>query len=165
MIIKALNMNSKDRRKLAISEIILICVGVLGLAVLLWIAWFRPLHRNSAVNSYATCIAAGNPVQESYPSVCVTKQGKRFDNPNERLQNGGGESLPQPVQSYLTIKEWKVRLPLTSDLKDAYYTLDTTGAVYLTTKELQSAQQKITGCTSGLHGLSLIHISEPTRPY
>ena len=30
------------------------------------------------ITSFEECGAAGNPIQESYPEVCVTKDGKRF---------------------------------------------------------------------------------------
>jgi hypothetical protein len=36
----------------------------------------------SNINTYEECVAAGHPVQESYPEVCATPDGKRFTNPN-----------------------------------------------------------------------------------
>lgn len=35
------------------------------------------------VTDYASCVAAGNLVQESYPAVCVTPDGQRFTQPVE----------------------------------------------------------------------------------
>jgi hypothetical protein len=111
-----LHMNPKEKKELAISEIILIALGIIGLAVVMWLAWFGPASHKT-VNSYQTCVANGNRVQESYPSVCVTKSGQRFVNPKEKV------TLPAaPEQKYLTINEWGVRVPLTTETVDLKYT-------------------------------------------
>ena len=130
MFDKAMHMNPKEKKELAISEIILIILGVIGLAVVLWLAWFRPTVSN--VNSYESCAAAGNAIQDSYPSVCVTKDGKRFVNPKEKVNPntapGAAEQQSQQTQSapaaqpkYLTITEWGVRVKLSDDMSDLKY--------------------------------------------
>lgn len=43
---------------------------------------------NTSVNSYDGCVRAGNPVQMSYPSVCVGADGQRFVNPAEQAPGG-----------------------------------------------------------------------------
>lgn len=78
-------MNAKEKKELALTEIILIVLAVIGIVAMIWFAWLKPSRENSSVNTYKECVAAGNPVQESYPSVCVTKDGKRFVNPDESL--------------------------------------------------------------------------------
>lgn len=52
--------------------IILVFIVVVAVAVFLWVKH----HRN--IDSFETCTKSGNPVQLSYPEVCVTKDGKRF---------------------------------------------------------------------------------------
>jgi hypothetical protein len=39
--------------------------------------WVRH-HKTVTVNSFDTCAKSGRPIQTSYPSVCITKDGKRF---------------------------------------------------------------------------------------
>jgi flagellar basal body-associated protein FliL len=77
-------MNAKEKKELALTEIILIVLAVIGVLAMIWFAWLKP-SREDNVNTYKECAAAGNPVQDSYPSVCVTKGGKRFVNPDESL--------------------------------------------------------------------------------
>jgi hypothetical protein len=50
--------------------------------------------------------AAGSKVQESYPEVCLTKNGKRFI-----------------YQQYLSIEEWRIKIPLSANIGDSYYSL------------------------------------------
>lgn len=40
------------------------------------------------MSSYRDCVQAGNPVQMSYPSVCITSDGQRFVNPDEQAPTG-----------------------------------------------------------------------------
>ncbi|HEV7455054.1 MAG TPA: hypothetical protein VGO07_07390 [Candidatus Saccharimonadales bacterium] len=119
-------MNPKEKKELAISEIVLITLGVIGLAVVLWLAWFRPTDKKM-VSSYQTCTAAGNAILDSYPSVCVTKGGQRFVNPKEKVTLPAAPSADQqaqttPDQKYLTVNEWGVRVPLTVETIDLKYT-------------------------------------------
>jgi hypothetical protein len=140
-----LKLTAKDRRTLAISELLLLMLGVIGLAVVVWAAWLRP----SGLHSYADCAAAGNPVQDSYPSVCVTEGGQRFVNPDEHVSQ-----LPSNGKRYMTIQQWQVRLPLTAAISDGYYEFnDSQGNAYVTTKKLEAAVDSIKGCKSGLHGI------------
>jgi hypothetical protein len=55
-------------------------------------------------------------------------------------------------KSVLHITEWRLSLPLTHDISDAYYTLEG-DEVYISTKRLDKMVDRIQGCTSGLHGL------------
>lgn len=38
-------------------------------------------NQTAAVDSFESCKAAGNPIQESYPEVCAAKDGKSYPNP------------------------------------------------------------------------------------
>lgn len=73
-------MNEHEKKELAISKILLVVLAVIGLAVVVWFAWIRPERQKVDVNSFDECVAAGNPVQESFPEVCVTPTGQRFTN-------------------------------------------------------------------------------------
>jgi hypothetical protein len=81
-------MNEKEKKELALTEIVLIILAIIGLAAMVWFAWIRPNEaKSSDINSYKACAEAGNPIQDSYPSVCVTSDGKRFVNPDEKVSN------------------------------------------------------------------------------
>ncbi len=63
---------------------------LIGLALILVVAaglylLLRNRNENPIVTDFAGCQRAGNPVQESYPEVCVTPEGRRFINPSQRL--------------------------------------------------------------------------------
>lgn len=128
---KGIKLNSKERKELAISEIAIIALAVIGLLVAGWLAWFRPSGTQHEINSYKACVDAGNPVQLSYPSVCVTKEGKQFVNPDDKQQIPTTESSTTESQpgatapaegQYLTITEWGVRVPLPVQYNDLKYT-------------------------------------------
>ena len=57
------------------------------LAVILvacWRVWAYAKHTATPpINSFDSCVAAGNPVQESYPEQCAAN-GQTFTNPNQR---------------------------------------------------------------------------------
>ena len=79
-------MNEKEKRELALTEIVLIILAIIGLAAMVWFAWIKPSNdQDASIDSYKTCAEAGNPIQDSYPSVCVTKDGRRFVNPDEKV--------------------------------------------------------------------------------
>ncbi len=40
--------------------------------------WALYQRETKSITSFEECAAAGNPVMESYPEVCLTKDGKRF---------------------------------------------------------------------------------------
>jgi flagellar basal body-associated protein FliL len=80
-------MNEKEKKELALTEIILIILAIIGLAAMVWFAWIKPSNETAGISSYEACAEAGNPIQDSYPSVCVTSDGKRFVNPDEKISN------------------------------------------------------------------------------
>jgi hypothetical protein len=123
-------MNSKERKELAISEIILIVLAVIGVAVVVWLAWARPLRNDpAAVNSFADCKAARGIVQTSYPEVCITTDGKRFVNPDQKvtLPSGSGTDTNSQTSTAnrknLTISQWKVMLPYPDGVSSLSYHL------------------------------------------
>ncbi len=52
-------------------------------------AAFWYMYTNSSkkeITTFEQCVAAGNPVQESYPEVCATEDGQSFPNPMQILE-------------------------------------------------------------------------------
>lgn len=47
---------------------------------------YQNSEKKQSISSFQECADAGYPVQESYPEVCVTKDGKRFPNPEQTLR-------------------------------------------------------------------------------
>ena len=96
--------------------IILALVGFTG-----WYVWQQKNSKEN-INSYEECAKSGNPIQESYPSVCRTKDGRVFT-----------QSLPDSY-GYLEIKEWGVRFKKTTLTQDAEYVIKDEHILNLSTK-------------------------------
>jgi hypothetical protein len=63
------------------------------------------IAKASKITDFAGCKAAtGSKLLETYPEQCVTKSGQKFTN-----------------QQYLEIKEWGIKLPLTSPIASVVY--------------------------------------------
>jgi hypothetical protein len=128
--------------------LILVIIGILGFA-----GWFvynaqqstdktlsdanksnaaTPASKTSNVATFAECKAAtGSVIQTTYPEICVTKGGQRFTDPSQSLD-----------QKYLVIKEWNIKIPLSTAIDDGYYVFKDNYA-YLSLKSLAS-----TGCAA-----------------
>ncbi|HSW66387.1 MAG TPA: hypothetical protein VLI54_04600 [Bacillota bacterium] len=148
-------MNSKEKRELAVSEIALVVLAVIGLAVVAWLAWFRPAHK-APISSYADCVSGGNPVQQTYPEICVSGS-KRFVNPEQK-----NATPPPKKQQYLAISQWGVSVPLTDQTADLTYTYDkndTYEGVFFGFKRLQDANI----CKSGV-GVALTRTATENQP-
>lgn len=63
------------KRNIVIIIISLIVLVGAGIGVYLYI------QRTKPVNSYDECLAAGHPIQESYPERCTGPDGQQFTNP------------------------------------------------------------------------------------
>ncbi len=77
MILKK-NNSSKKRTIVILTIIGLLIIG--GGA-----AAYYYYGRMKSVNSYAECVAAGNPIMESSPEQCSTPDGKHFTNPDASM--------------------------------------------------------------------------------
>ena len=55
--------------------------------------------KSAPITSFAECVAAGNPVQESYPERCVTSDGTAFTNPEQQLEEPSGDSADKSTCS------------------------------------------------------------------
>jgi hypothetical protein len=71
-------MASKAKRRSIAALAILVLM-----AALLFVLATAPSRRQ--INSYGDCRNAGYPVQESYPEVCRTPDGRSFTNPAQAL--------------------------------------------------------------------------------
>ena len=69
---------------------------VIGVVVAGWLVW-KHVRTSDTVNTYRECVDAGNPIQEKYPQVCVTKDGKRFVTPGAQSSQPPNEG-PIPGQ-------------------------------------------------------------------
>jgi flagellar basal body-associated protein FliL len=66
-----------------LSAVILMVFAIAGMATIAW----NVLNQEDSkpVSSYAECVAAGNPVMESYPEQCAAG-GKTYVNPEQAAQ-------------------------------------------------------------------------------
>lgn len=124
-----LKLNRREKKELAYVKWLLIVLAVVGVGVVVWLAWVRPEQKAATIDSFATCQAAGYPIQASYPEVCLTPAGKRFVNPKQAAAHDASlqdsEELTPPSNPellYLAIDEWKVKVPLTEATFDLIYT-------------------------------------------
>ncbi len=123
-----LKLTRREKKELAWGKWIVSIVGVLGLAAVVWLAWLRPANEAALITSFSTCKAAGYRIQESYPEVCFTSDGKRFvepvqDKAHQASLTGNNEPVmpTDPSLLYLNIDEWGVRLPLDEHTFDLTY--------------------------------------------
>lgn len=140
-------MNTREKKELALSKFLLIGLGLVGLGVVIWLAWARPAYKAAKVNSFADCKAAGYPIQESYPEVCVGSDGKQFTNPDQQAP-----TLPNEDQAmFLNITEWGVRLKLTNANQDGQYLVkaDRPGTAYLSLTSLKDTDCAVDKITVG----------------
>lgn len=68
------------------AKMLLVFLATVVLFAAVWFVRLRPEQERSKqktndINSFEECVAAGNPVQESYPPVCVTSDHQRFVGP------------------------------------------------------------------------------------
>lgn len=65
--------------------LVLALIGALG-----WIFWQNFATKTGKVSNYKECTKAiDSKLQESYPEVCVTKDGQRFVNPDQKAEKSG----------------------------------------------------------------------------
>lgn len=123
-----LKISRREKKKLLRAKWLILFFVLLGIGLIVWLAWIRPVQKGSDVHSFEECAAAGYPVQESYPEVCVTPDGKRFVNPKQQAAHqaaidGDQELVPpsNPALLNLEIQEWGVRIPLALNSFDLTY--------------------------------------------
>ena len=62
----------------------LVVLVLLGGLVYAWVH-VREEAKVLGINTYEECVAAGYPIQESYPTRCATPDGRTFVNPDQQL--------------------------------------------------------------------------------
>lgn len=166
-----LKLTRREKQKLLSAKWLIALLAILGLGMVIWLAWIRPAQQASEVNSFEACRDAGNTIQATYPEVCLTKDGKRFVNPvQDKAHQESQDSAMQPPAPihpdllYLDLKEWSVRLPLTTATYDLMYSYLKDGLqnrITFTYKRLVNA-----GLCTGDIGLSLTRsLAEHQPPY
>lgn len=73
-------MSIKLSNKPGFARVALI-VSLAVIALITTTGWLVYKRRTSSINSFADCVKSGRPIQESYPEVCATPDGRRFTNP------------------------------------------------------------------------------------
>jgi hypothetical protein len=128
-----LKLSRRDKKKLFRLRWVFVAAAVLAAAGVIWLAWIRPIQQQANISSFEECVAAGNPVQESYPEVCLAKDGDRFVNVKQKEAREASlaqNKLAPPSNSALLkldIEEWNVRVPLTMESFDLSYAYLDTG--------------------------------------
>lgn len=61
---------------------VMIVVGFIGLAF--W-GHFYEIKKSSRIQSFEECVSFGNPVMESYPEQCITRDGRHFINESQQV--------------------------------------------------------------------------------
>jgi hypothetical protein len=81
-------MKAKTRKELLFSKVVLVVLALVGLLVVVWVAWGLPDNKEADINSFEECAAAGHPIQDSYPEVCAVPgaDGQRFVNPDQKVE-------------------------------------------------------------------------------
>lgn len=72
--------NTYDLGKVEVGFIVFIVVALLGAGLL---AWNIGRGKQDTVSSFAECVAAGNPVMESFPEQC-SANGQTWSNPDQK---------------------------------------------------------------------------------
>jgi hypothetical protein len=123
-----LRLSRREKKKLLRARWLILALTVFVVALMVWLVWIRPVQRASQISSFEQCASAGYPIQESYPEVCLTKDGKRFVNPQQDAAHQASlddeqELVPpsNPALLVLDIEEWGIRVPLTMDTFDLTY--------------------------------------------
>lgn len=75
----------KDLHKLGKREIGLVSIVALAIIIVGVVAWRMGENKEASINSFAECVAAGNPVMESYPEQCAAN-GQTWSNPDQSVQ-------------------------------------------------------------------------------
>lgn len=73
-----------NKKMILYGVIVLVAVVVIGVA---YVLMQKPTTKS--INSFAECVAAGNPVMESFPEQCKTADGKSFTNPDQQVPTQG----------------------------------------------------------------------------
>jgi len=108
-------MKKLDIKGFGTIEVILflVLVGIIG--GIGWYVWQnkQKTDKLNSISTFAECKAgSASKLQESYPEVCVTKNGKSFPNPDQKITPLNTETQKQNTTNYLIIKEWGIKFEM-----------------------------------------------------
>lgn len=108
---------SKDKfSKREIALIVIVLIAIVGVALY---AWKADKNKETAINSFADCVAAGNPVMDTYPEQCAAN-GQTFTNPNQQ-----SNTLPDETETaYVEVTELGVKFDKTVGMEGIYYLIE-----------------------------------------
>lgn len=121
--------------KREIGLIVFVIAAIIGVGAY---AWWTGNKKEAAINSFAECVAAGNPVMESYPEQCAAN-GRTWSNPDQQAQTAPDEEPPQKGE--LSIPELGVKFELTEALEGLYYYInpENPSAAYFSLEEFRGS--------------------------
>lgn len=117
----------KSQFKLGKLEIGLIVVVLLGVVGVGFYSWRSGSEKEKSISSFAECVAAGNPVMESFPEQCAAN-GQTFTNTEWE------PPLPEGPRE-LVVSDWGVKMTLSDPISDAHYgvTQTSSNTIWLST--------------------------------
>lgn len=122
---------------------LLLVVGLLAVVGIAVYSVWHAYYGGASTTDYASCARAkGSVFLDTYPGICVGKNGKRYTD----------TGTPSGT-NHIDISEWGVRLTIPEH--DGYYRINDDGTVYITTKRLEALVSQISGCKSGMHGITI----------
>jgi hypothetical protein len=77
-----MNTSAKTKK----NSVYLLVAALVFLAILAVVAIMDAQSRIQSIDNFDDCVAAGYPVQESYPERCTTSDGHSFVNERQSLQ-------------------------------------------------------------------------------
>jgi len=122
-----LKLSRREKKKLLKAKWLILSVVLAIIGFVVWLIWVLPAQREARINSFEECAATGHIIQESYPEVCVMKNGKRFVNTAQAQAHNSSTNdadlVPpsNPALLKLEIEEWGVQVPLTNQTFDLTY--------------------------------------------
>lgn len=126
--------NSHELGKIEVFFIIFILLAAVIAGVF---AWKTGQAKQSDINSFAECVAAGNPVMQSYPEQC-SANGKTFANESQSIND---DDLPKTSDaSEFKINEFGVEFDTVPGLGGLYYYIDPANSeyAYFSTEEFKN---------------------------
>lgn len=168
-----LKLTRREKQQLFRVRWLILAGCLIGVGLIVWMVWIRPAQSQSNIKTFEACVRAGNPVQESYPEVCLTKDGKRFVNPEQDQAHQRSQTTDEiltppsnPDLLILHIDEWKVSVPLTVQTFDLGYTyIENGGEEYLLFTYKRLVQKDLCTGDIGLRlSRSLVENQQPFTP-
>lgn len=98
-------------------EVVFIIIIFVSLVAAGLYAWKLGNDKENSITSFAECVAAGNPVMESYPEQCAAN-GDTFTNPDQQPQ----QSIEEDVQTESGQKRFSITFP--ENWKGIYRVMD-----------------------------------------